>query len=1034
VGESGSFSPPSAQLDPWETVDRWSEATCEYFFSGRWAGRPVYLDLEEEVTKHIAARAGVGDSDPRKALADAIKPTLNLNAGTPPLLQGHVRRTDVWRRGGANGPPPFLAVLAFMSLVAEGMRSDGEFRASNYYGRFCQALELEPTSRLRTKISNGFGDHSLALWGALNDWLDAYGGARGLPTAFAFDSRTYVGLPLSQALIRDADRRVLPEMFAAYRLRPGQVISRSDMARLLGDWIAASRLSSSLKRLLERQDEVANRIADVACVELQAWGGALPQDAEATAPGEASLLLVAQLRTQPLRRLYFDLGVERPGLPEGPYALGEGASSHAIAALSVLGGALSLEEEGSEGWRSIRGGSEVSLGDLLLANVTLSGPEETLHRAARRLIVLEHDDELRRFTEVTRIQLGTTNLLLCHESLAGQVEEILGEIARPRPLRLVPSELQGLPEGWVAFSGVEVFAISDTEEVDLIPLVPLSWTQASLGGGFSLPGRLTWLGVAPPEVRVSSAEGETLIVTMHCERALGAEMPQALELARFAGHGVVPVPASADGDFRIILSDAEHSRAAPLASALLRLRSADTPRPILAEDEPALRHHLSDCLGALSASSSGPLPELDGALISGAERLQSPAAAPLPPVSLAVSGAIATEEDDLPAPSTKIRGGPTPGCLLGRGHHFLLPYYGPDSPQVARVEGTCRECGLEKDWPTRPRRRRRNANSSVNGAEETTRRPLRDLRPIVEGTSANWDLLVGAISYARRGSWTTFEAMAVAVKDSPWFALEAARLLSSLGHLNVELHPRSLRPQAWSLAPPTIASVEDKRAVLCGYRSPSLLEAIAADIEILNGRLVLESAEEGPTIASIEGLGFEELEELALASESLPHPLQLSNRPSETIAAQLPQLVDLREELPQLERPLARPLERFDFASASWARVEAIEAPGAYRFLDQPLRYCVAAGEAGSLTITDNRLAKWLGAQQLGLSLLSYDPQMGVLACPLGAQLPGLYERAAVLASGHPPTRRRNGTVTYEGISPELAGQLWSKLSSEGLR
>jgi hypothetical protein len=1025
-----------AAIDPWHVLDRWSAAIHECIFGGEAAARPVYLDLEDDVIARIAARAGGTAEDPEGALAAAVKPTLNLEAGTPPLLQAHVGRTIAWRGAGAEGTPPFLAALAFMSLVAEGMRSDGEFRASNYYGRFCQALGQDPADRrLRTKISNGFGEHSLTLWGALNEWLEGHGGSLGLPTAFAFDSRTYVGLPLSQALVRDADRRILPEMFVAYRLRPGQVVSRTDMSRLLGDWIAGSRLSSGLKVLLERQDEVAGRIADVACVELQAWDGALPRDVEQIDPGMAGLLLTAQLRTQPLPRLYVDLGIERIGLPDGPYSLGDAASPHAIAAFDRLDGSVSLEEPDPRGWRSVRRGAEVSLADLLLADLTLSGPEAQLRRPARRLIVLEYDDESRRFTEVPRIQLGTRNLLLCHDSLATELEAILGEIARPGSRSMGPAELQGVPAGWIAVSPVEALAISDTEVVDLIGLVPLSWTQIALGGGFPLPGRLTWLTEAPPEVRASSAEGGSLVVTLHCERALGASIPEDRELGGFAGQGVVPIPATDPGDYRIILRDADHPRAAPLASALLRLRSPATPRPILSEDEPHLRHHLGEPLGPLSAAPAGAPPDVDGALILCARPEASIETAGSLPRSADVQGtASEAEEDDLPAPAGEIQGGPPPGCLLGRAHYFLLPYYGPGSPPAARVEGTCKECGLEKEWPSRPRRARRgvHAATAIHTAEGERRPRPGDLRPIVEDSPADWDRLLGALSYARRGPWSSFEAMALAVEDSPWFALEAARSLSSLGHLNLTLDPRTLRPIAWSMAPPTIARIGEDRAILCGSRSPELLDALASDIEILDGLLLLEPALEGPTVARIEGLGQGELDELIGASAELPLAPRLADCPAQALAQELPQLEGLLDALPRLERPPALPLERFDFAIARWAQADGIDGPGAYRFRDRPLRYCVAGSEPGALHIADNRLAKWLGAQQIGLSLMSYDSDSDTLICPLGAQLPGLYERAAVLASGALPVRRRDGTVTYEFVPAEVASALWARLGPGG--
>ena len=85
-----------------------------------------------------------------------------------------------------------------------------------------------------------------------------------MPTAYAFDYRVHVGVPVSQALVRESDRLALQDLFAAYRLRPRQSISRSDMVRLLEDWLPGSGASAGLKRLFQQRDAL-ERVADVAC-------------------------------------------------------------------------------------------------------------------------------------------------------------------------------------------------------------------------------------------------------------------------------------------------------------------------------------------------------------------------------------------------------------------------------------------------------------------------------------------------------------------------------------------------------------------------------------------------------------------------------------------------------------------------------------------------------------------------------------------------------------------------------------------------
>ena len=59
--------------------------------------------------------------------------------------------------------------------------------------------------------------------------------------------------------------------------------------------------------------------------------------------------------------------------------------------------------------------------------------------------------------------------------------------------------------------------------------------------------------------------------------------------------------------------------------------------------------------------------------------------------------------------------------------------------------------------------------------------------------------------------------------------------------------------------------------------------------------------------------------------------------------------------------------------------------------------------ETMSGRVGDARLVKYAAALDSGLPLTGYDPSPRSSIVPLGADLPGLYGRAAVLASGRPP-------------------------------
>lgn len=84
-----------------------------------------------------------------------------------------------------------------------------------------------------------------------------------------------------------------------------------------------------------------------------------------------------------------------------------------------------------------------------------------------------------------------------------------------------------------------------------------------------------------------------------------------------------------------------------------------------------------------------------------------------------------------------------------------------------------------------------------------------------------------------------------------------------------------------------------------------------------------------------------------------------------------------------------------------------------------------------SALVGDARLVKFAAALDVGLPLVGYDQAARVLYVPLGADLPGLYGRAAVLASGHPPLENTNEhLLEYRSVPSHVAARLCHLLMS----
>jgi hypothetical protein len=120
-------------------------------------------------------------------------------------------------------------------------------------------------------------------------------------------------------------------------------------------------------------------------------------------------------------------------------------------------------------------------------------------------------------------------------------------------------------------------------------------------------------------------------------------------------------------------------------------------------------------------------------------------------------------------------------------------------------------------------------------------------------------------------------------------------------------------------------------------------------------------------------------------------------------------------------------LQWFDPGRAAWIDAVGADSPGAYRIGRYAAKYFVRTGAdvaAGTLARASVSLAKHFAASSLtGRSLLAYASHARTLVVPLGALLPGMYERAVVLDSGVPPQKVR-GRHVYRDVSEDVATRI----------
>lgn len=994
------------------------DAVAEVVFGSETTAKPVYCFADEVGLARIIQLVGVDGEDAREVFVGLVRHQLNLHGTSDLLALSKVLYSIDSGTEVSNQVPKYLPLLLVLVLAADLMHADGSMAAHNYYGRLHELLGTPEGNRDR--LEREYRSVAVELWDGLNAWLEAWEGDRGIPTAYSIGPHAFVGLPMSQSVLRVRDREGLHDLFYGESLRPGTVVAPTEMASIIEPYIgsSASPLSKNLQRLW-LHSAAKERIVDASCLELQTWDGSLNGHAAFTGRASNSQLMLSKVAF-PKKRLGVNLLLPRV----------EGEVDQAALLIPSSSGEMRITLRHLSGTQSCFASEREVDPHSLLENRIVAQLADTdgaeIRHSPRSVVPMIWDSFLSSFVEVDQVILGQPNLILVREKLLQRVFDLLNEVARPG--WAIIEDSFGKIDGWQVIENVEIFGVPlAAPHADLLPLCPRARVGLSIVGGMKLPGSMRkWSALDAPEIVGIVPGSGTFEVRLYRGTRVQADAEQ---LRRTASGGPLIVDLKdlglEDGEYLVCLF--LEGEDAPTSSTILRLRTANTPEfKVELSDIHLVYSPQESPLWPVSAGPADWPNFINGVRIEGADF----------PNGLAGTPIITIPQFD-PAMREKVTSnwrivklgtetGPN-SCFHTGMHHFDLPTQKPGDPVVPTVEGICRSCGMVK-------------RSAGNAKAATTRTSLQakpfpaerftnSFLPNVSLTKSGSQVVFDAICHLGQGTFDAFQQIASNASDEKWYAHELLGQYEAIGAVDVSRDTNS-RVAEWAVNSPTIFPTHSGDWLLVGAYSSNLLgrisDALGQDFFI--DEQIDTVVPRVSILGSVENLQERSVELQALGVKLLLHP------PADALAAALPKLSVLADGLPRLRRPSFGILEKWDTKTLSWTPVDHDFAVGAYRSRDFGYFYFLKSEtdiESETIAPSFAQLVKYVAHMWAGVPLMSYDSLRGSVRVPLGAPAPGLWGRALTLTSGMPPSQSiMQGYLDYQSVSEALASKIFTSLMS----
>ena len=461
----------------------WNKAIADRYFHDGNRDKPVYLAIDDDEITQLLAQ--VGDSGPAdESLAAAVRGTLSRGDSR---FVGHLVARTEWRRSGMDGPPPYLAVLALCVLAASRMARDPEagIAPQAYYPQLNPLLSLPQFAGMPP----GF-EQLESLWTDLCLWLDRdQGGRFGTSTATTHSFFKNIGWPISQCLLRESDRRRLPDFFRSAGLEPHLEIDVGQLWTLFLNWAQEGcGLSEQGLRVARRAtSEVAQQIAAIIKREFDVWEGEL-LDAQGRRRGDIALVVEV---SQGGRRIAARLVPRRPnGFPDRAiWQVADGADLEIVRSGEDWYQPLDLQPSRA----------------VLTSGISMSSNGFALAYEPGAVVPLRASLGVGAWASVRQATAIEEHCIVATEAVLPRVREFLTRFAESG--WRVLDRTGNLPRGWRVIERVKITQAVPEVDHDVRRLAPRLHTATRLEGGLQVAPR-QYLTGGEPDLWITVERGQ----------------------------------------------------------------------------------------------------------------------------------------------------------------------------------------------------------------------------------------------------------------------------------------------------------------------------------------------------------------------------------------------------------------------------------------------------------------------------------------------------------------------------------------------